>query len=86
MTQHETPNSFFQPIRRITKEKSGKRNPGEEIMEQVFGKAFGKHLGSIWEAFGRHLRSIWEHMGGIRRSIWQERLRQENSWRSDMSL
>ena len=42
------------------KEKSGKRNPEGEIMEQVFWEAFGKHLGSISEAFGNHLRSIWE--------------------------
>ena len=51
------------------KEKSGKRNPRGEIMEQVVWETFGKHFGSIWEAFRRHLRSIWEtsgrHLAGV---------------------
>ena len=53
---------FVQPTWRIMKEKSGERNPGGDIMDQVFWEAFGKHLGSIWIAFERHLRSIREHL------------------------
>ena len=50
-------------------------NYGEDIMEQVFWDAFGKHLGGIWEAFGRGLRSIWETYGKqLRRPSWREGL------------
>ena len=45
------------PAWRIMKEKSGKRNSGGEIMEQVFWEAFGKHLGSIWDASEKHVET-----------------------------
>ena len=47
------------------KDKSGKRNPGGEIVDQVtlFWEPFGKHLGSIWEASEKHLGNIWEAFG-----------------------
>ena len=55
MTPARDPKQFlFQPTWRIMKEKSGKRNPRGEIMEQV-----------VWETFGKHLGSIWKHFGGI---------------------
>ena len=41
------------------KEKSEKRNPGGEIMEQVLWEAFGKHLGSILEASEKPLGDEW---------------------------
>ena len=40
-------------------EKSGKENPGGEIMEQEIWETFGKHLGSIPEASEKYLGDIW---------------------------
>ena len=54
---------FVQPTWRVMKENSGKRNPGREIMEQVFWEAFGKHLGSIWETSEKHMGAYGKILG-----------------------
>ena len=65
------------------KEKSGKRNPGGEIMEQVLLEAFGKHLGSSWEASEKHLGTYGRHLG---KPSLQESLRDETLWKINISL
>ena len=51
---------------KIMKEKSGKRNPGGEIMDQVFWEAFWKHLGNFGPPSGR----LFRHPGTILAALW----------------